>query len=135
MLPTCRVAVPVFERLFEMELNRVDELMVRTLDHHLIATQVRAGQQLKSFRHAIELQSVILPDAQDATLARVILPDTRLGIVDAVEDRIFRLNDAPKPTLILGDAIRAPLLRFLLIEREHARAEAQPDQLMSAADA
>src|ERR1041384_5371245 len=123
MLPTGRVAVPVFEGFFQMELDGVDELIFRTLDHHLIATQVRAGQQLKSFRHAIELQSVVLPDAQNATLARVILPDARLRSVDAVEAWIF------------SDAVRAGLLLFLLVEREGAGAEAQPDQLMSSADA
>src|SRR5438067_777788 len=135
MLPASRIAVPIFEGLFEMELDGVDELIVRALDHHLVATQVRAGQQLKSFRHAIELQSVILPDAQNATLTRVILPNTRLGIVDTGEDWIFRFDDAHKPVLILSDAIRAALFLFLLVERENASAEAQANQLMTTADA
>src|SRR5438270_437143 len=135
MLPASRIAMPVFEGLFEMELDGVDELIVRTLDHHLVATQVRAGQQLKPFRHPIELQSVILPDAQNATLTRVILPNARLGIVDTGEDWIFRFDDAHKPILIFGDAIRAALLLFLLVESEHASAEAQANQLMTAANA
>src|SRR5437660_9950028 len=37
MLPARRVAMPIFERFFEMELHRVDELIIRALDHHLIA--------------------------------------------------------------------------------------------------
>src|SRR5437764_621759 len=135
MLPASRIAVPVFERFFEMELDGVDELIVRTLDHHLVATQVRAGQQLKPFRHAIELQSVILPDAQNATLTRVILPDTGLGIVDPGKDWIFRFNDTHKPILILSHAIRAALFLFLLVEGENASAEAQANQLMTTANA
>src|SRR5437764_6804474 len=135
MLPASRIAVPVFEGLFEMELDGVNELIVRTLDHHLVATQVRAGQQLKPFRNAIELQSVILPDAQNATFTRVILPNARLGIVNAVEDWIFRFDDAHKPILILGDAIGAALFLFLLVEGENASAAAQANQLMTTADA
>src|ERR1041384_7149593 len=135
MLPSSRVAMPVFEGLFEMELDGVDELIVRTLDHHLVATQVRAGQQLKSVRHTVELQSVILPDAQNATLTRVILPNARLGIVNAGEDRIFRFDNAHKPILILCDAIRAALFLLLLVERENAGPKAQANQLMPSADA
>ena len=118
-----------------MELDGVDELIVRTLDHHLVATQVRAGQQLKPFRNAIELQSVILPDAQNATLTRVVLPNARLGIVDTGEDWIFRFDDAHKPILILSDAIGAALFLFLLVEGENASAEAQANQLMTTANA
>src|SRR5437763_15001306 len=104
MLPASRIAMPVFEGLFEMELDGVDELIVRTLDHHLVATQVRAGQRLKPFRNAIELQSVILPDAQNATLRRVVLPNARLGILDTGEGWILRVDAALKPILILRAA-------------------------------
>src|SRR5438045_2526616 len=77
---------------------------------------------------------MILPDAQDTALARVILPDPGLRIVDAGEDWIFRLDDAHEAILIFSHPIRSPLFLLLLIERYHARAKTQSDQLMPAAN-
>src|SRR6266568_4662203 len=77
---------------------------------------------------------MILPNAQDAAFASVILPNSGLGIVDADKDWIFGIDDAHKAILIFGDAIRPSLFLFLLIERDDARAKTQSDQLMAAAN-
>jgi len=44
MFPACAALVPVFERLLEMKLDRVDQLAVAALDHHLVATEIRSGE-------------------------------------------------------------------------------------------
>src|ERR1043166_3353639 len=127
MFPACRVAVPIFEGFFQMKLDGINELFVGTFDHHLIAAKVRTREQLKSSRHAVELQTMVLPDAQNASLARVVLPDFRLGIVNSGENRIFRFDDANEAVLILSDAIATALLLFLLIQCDYARPETETD--------
>src|SRR6266550_2432014 len=66
MFPAGAALVPVFERFFEMKLNGIDQLAFRTFDHHLIAAEVGRRQQFESGRDLVELQAVVLPDAQDA---------------------------------------------------------------------
>src|ERR1051325_8189549 len=128
MLPARAVLVPVFERLLEMKLHRVDQLPVRALHHHLVATEIRRREQLETFRHAIELQAVILPHAQDAR--------RRSGFhaVDVFKDWILRLDDANETILVLLRALCTLLVLLELVERDHARAETQSDELMTAAD-
>ena len=134
MLPTSGIAVPIFKRFFQMKLDRVNHLMAGSLDHHLIAAKIRSSKKRETLRHAIELQSVILPDAQDTAFARVILPDSGFRIVDAGKDWIFRLDDTHEAILIFSHTIRAALFLLLLIERYHPRAKAQSDQLVTAAN-
>src|SRR5215468_2173587 len=114
MLPACWVAVPIFEGFFQMKLDGINELIMRTLDHHLIAAKVRTREQLKSSRYAVELQTMVLPDPQNAALTGVVLPDFRLGIVNSGENRIFRFDDANEAVLILSDAIATAFLLLLL---------------------
>src|SRR5438093_8976198 len=116
MLPTGGVLIPVFERLFQVKLDGIDELVVTIPDHHLIATKIGSGQELESFRHAIELQSMILPHAKNSALFRIVLPDARLRIVDAFENRVLRINYANKAILILGQAIAAALMLFAAVK-------------------
>src|SRR5437660_9894817 len=99
--------------------------MVGMFDHHLIAAQVRSSQQLKSARHAIELQAMVLPNPEDPAFTRVVLPDTRFRIVDTGKDRIFRLDNSHEPVLIFSDAICTALFLFLLIESHYTGAETQ----------
>ena len=66
VFPTRAALVPVFERLFQVKLHRVDKLPVRAFDHHLVPAEIGSGEELETFGHAIELQTVILPDAQYA---------------------------------------------------------------------
>ena len=40
MFPAGAALVPVFERFFEMKLDRIDQLAFRALDHHLVAAEV-----------------------------------------------------------------------------------------------
>src|ERR1044072_8595603 len=40
MFPARAALVPVFKRLLEMKLHRIDQLAVAALDHHLIAAEV-----------------------------------------------------------------------------------------------
>src|SRR5215510_9077985 len=40
VLPPRRVLVPVFERFFQMELDGIDQLMITTLDHHLVPAKI-----------------------------------------------------------------------------------------------
>src|SRR4051794_16787150 len=77
---------------------------------------------------------MVLPYPQDATLARVILPDARFRIIYAEEDWIFRLDDADKAILVFRNTIRPPFFLLLLIECQYASPEAQTNQLMAAAD-
>ena len=44
MLPARAALVPVLERLFQMELDRVNELPVAALHHHLIPAKIRRGK-------------------------------------------------------------------------------------------
>ena len=124
MLPTSGIAVPIFKRFFQMKLNRVNHLIAGSLDHHLIAAQIGSSEKRETLGHAIELQSMILPDAQDTAFARVILPDSGFRIVNAGEDWIFRLDNAHEAILVFSNAIRSALFLFLLIERYHPRAKA-----------
>src|SRR2546423_1096860 len=117
-----------------MELDRIDHLMGRSFDHHLISAEIRASEELETFGHAIELQSVVLPNAEDAGFAGVVLPNSGFRIVDAGKDWILRLDYANEPVLIFRDAIGAAFFLLLLIERYHAHAKTQPDQLMSTAN-
>ena len=55
MFPARVTLVPVFERFFQMKLDRVDELAVPASNHHLIAAEVGGCQEIKTFRDAIEL--------------------------------------------------------------------------------
>src|SRR5215510_6574919 len=134
MLPACPVAVPILEGFFQMKLDGVNKLVVRTVNHHLIPAKIRAREQLKSSRDAIKLQSMILPDAQNASFTRVVLPDLRLGIVNSRENRIFRFDDANKTVLILSDAIATALRLFLLVQCNYAGPETETDQLVAAAN-
>src|SRR5829696_5009214 len=111
-----------------MELHRINQLSVSALHHHLVATEVRRRQKLKSVGHAIELQAVVLPDAKDAW-RRV-----RIGAVDVRKDRIARLGNANEAILILLRTTVSLLVLLELIERDHARAKTQTNQLVPAAD-
>src|SRR5262249_49560067 len=128
MLPARAVLVPVFKRLLEVKLHRVDQLPVAALHHHLVATEIRSCEQFESFRHAIELQTVILPNTQDAR--------GRVGIhaVEVREDRIVRLGDANETILILLRALESLLVLLEFVERDHTRAKTQSNELMTAAD-
>ena len=92
-----------------MELNAIDQLVVAAFDHHLILAKVRSRQEREAVGHAIELQAVVLPDSQDASLPCVILPDVRVRIVDAAKYRIAGVGDAHQTVLIFSDAIVAAL--------------------------
>src|SRR5690349_12974943 len=128
MLPARAALVPVFKRFFEMKLDRVDQLPVSALHHHLVAAEIRRREQLESCRNAIELQAVILPDTQD-TRGRI-----RFRAVDVFENRIFGLGDADEAILVFLRPRRALLVLLELVERDHARAKTQTDELMTAAD-
>src|SRR5919199_6341749 len=80
------VARQVLERLLQVELHGVDELPVRALDHHLVAAQVGRGEQAEAFGDAVELEAVVLPDAQDATLRSVVRPGAGAVLAYAAED-------------------------------------------------
>src|SRR5215213_1419063 len=127
MLPARAALVPVFERLFEMELDRVDHLPLSALHHHLVATEIRRRQQLETFRYAVELQTVILPDTQDAC--------GRFRIrIDVFENRIFGLRNADEAILILVRPRQTLLVLLEFIERDHACTKTQTNKLMTAAD-
>src|SRR5262245_24978517 len=128
MFPTRAVLVPVFERLLEVKLHGVDQLPTLTLHHHLVTTEIRSREQLKTFRHAIELQAVVLPDAQD-TRRRV-----RLHTVDVREDWIFRFGDADEAILVFLRSLFTLFVLLEFVERDHACAETQTHELMAAAD-
>src|SRR5829696_2230085 len=111
-----------------MKLHGVNQLSVSAFDHHLVATEIRRSQELKTVGHAIKLQTVILPHAKDAW-RRVWI-----GAVDVREDRIARLGNTDKAILILLWTTVSLLVLFELVEREHARAKTQPNQLVPATD-
>src|SRR6476619_3711970 len=77
---------------------------------------------------------MVLPDAQDAAFAGVVLPDSRFRVINSGEDWIFRLDDAHKAILIFGNAIGAALFLFLFIQSYHAGPKAEPNQLMTSAN-
>src|SRR5688500_13235740 len=111
-----------------MKLHCVNHLSLSALYHHLVAAEIRRRQKFESLRHAIELQAMVLPHAQDAC-GRV-----RVGAIDVREDGIARLGNADKAILILLRTTVALLVLFELVERDHARAKTQPNQLMPATD-
>ena len=88
-----------------MKLHGIDQLAVVALDHHLVTTEIRCCEQLKSFRNSIELQPVVLPDPQYASTVcllrrRSVWVYTR----DVLKDRIFRIGDTDETILILVPA-------------------------------
>ena len=119
--------VPVLEGFFEVELHGVDELPVAAFDHHLIAAEVGGGEKFEMFGDMIELQSMILPDAQDAGFDGVILPDAGFAVADALEDRVGGIGDADEAVLILEGAANAVLVLFVMIERDDLRPETHAD--------
>src|SRR6266850_3635835 len=135
MFPASTALVPVFERFFEMKLDGIDQLAFGALDHHLISAEVGGREQFETGRHLIELQAVVLPDAQDASFPGVILPDAGFGVVDLRKNWIIRFNDPNQAVLIFSHSIIAAFTLLPAVERDHARSKAQADHLMTAADA
>ena len=76
MFPTRAALVPVFERLLEVKLNCVDELACVAFYHHLVAAEVRSCEKLKAVGEGAQLQTVVLPDSENACFLGVVLPDT-----------------------------------------------------------
>src|SRR5215213_2316377 len=111
-----------------MKLDGVNQLSLSALHHHLVATEIRRCEKLKSLGHAIELQAVVLPHTKDAWRRGWI------GAVDIRKDRIARLGNADKAILILLRTTVSLLVLFELVERDHARAKTQTNQLVAAAD-
>ena len=101
VLPTGAALVPVFERFFEVKLHRINQLVINAANHHLIATEVRSCQQPKAVGNAIQLQSVILPNAQDAGFLCIVLPYGGFGIAQPAKDWIARLRDPAPQELVL----------------------------------
>ena len=64
-----------------MELDGVDQLAVGVFDHHLIFAEIGSGEQLEALGHAVDLNAVVLPDAEDVVFFGVILPDARFFVV------------------------------------------------------
>src|SRR5215213_10892680 len=102
-----------------MKLDRVNQLPATALHHHLVATEIRRGQQFEAFGNAIELQAVVLPDTQNARGC------VRLRAVDVFENWIFRLGDADEAILVLLRPRSALLVLLELVECYHARAKTQ----------
>src|SRR5450432_350822 len=115
-----------------MKLDRINQLIVYSAHHHLIATKVRGCQQVEPIGNAIQLQSVILPDTQNTCFSRVILPETGFRIAQAKKDRIARLSDADEAVLILNRTVLSLFMLLQLVESHDARSKAQPNQLMPA---
>src|SRR5258708_11293323 len=134
MFPTSAALIPVFKRFFEMKLDGVDQLAIRSLNHHLISAEIRSCEQSETSRNRIELQTVILPYSQDAALFCIVLPHLRLRVVNFGKNRILRLDDANQAILILNHPVVAALTLFLTIESYYPRAETQADHLMAATD-
>ena len=65
-----------------MKLDGVDELAVAAFDHHLVFAEVGRGEKFETFGHAFDLDAVILPDAEDVVLFRIVLPDAGGLVVD-----------------------------------------------------
>src|SRR5437870_5495671 len=83
---------------------------------------------------AVELQAVVLPDAQDAAFLRVVLPDPGLRIIYPTKDWFVWIDDAHKAILVFDNAIVAALLLLPAVEGDYPRTEAQSNQLMPTAD-
>ncbi len=66
MLPTSAALVPIFERLLQVKLNRVDELVCTPFYHHLVTAEIGGCQKLEALRYVVQLQAMVLPNAQDA---------------------------------------------------------------------
>src|SRR5919199_475432 len=125
----------VLERLLQVELHGVDELPFSALDHHLVAAQVGRGEQVEARGHAVELEAVVLPDPQDGGLVRVVRPRAGAALAYAAEDGVCGVGDAYEAVLVLELPALAPLGGLQVVERDAARAEAEADELVSAADA
>src|SRR5829696_2322658 len=128
MFPTRAALVPVFKRFLEMKLDGIDQLTVSALHHHLVTTEIRRRQQFEALRYTIELQPVVLPHAKNAPRR------LRVRTVDVLENRIRRIGDAHKAILVLLRSCCALLVLLQLVEREHARAKTQSNQLVPATD-
>src|SRR6185369_6172700 len=113
-----------------MKLDGVNQLPIAALDHHLVAAEIRRGEQLESFRNSIELQPVVLPDAENPSTPRLLWISAR----DVLKDRIVRIRDADEPILILVSTSLALLVLLELVERHDSRAETQTHQLVTATD-
>src|ERR1041385_8995882 len=114
-----------------MKLNRVDELAIRALDHHLVAAKVGSCQQVKTVRYAVELQAMVLPYTQYARWLRRLRDMVDLNGMHTGKDRILRLRYTDKSILVL---VRSIFTLFMLIKRNDARSKAKTDELMSTAD-
>src|SRR6185503_10603486 len=111
-----------------MKLDRVDQLAVSALHHHLVAAEIRGCEKVESFGNAIELQAVILPDAQDTR------GPFGIRAVDVFENRIFGFGNADEAILVLLRPRRALFVLLELVECDHACAKTQTDELVTAAD-
>ena len=100
-----------------MKLDGVDHLTFAAFDHHLVFAEIGGGEKFKAFGHAFDLQTVILPDAQDVVFGRVWLPDAAFGVCYPVEDRVCRVEDFDKAVLIFDHAGRAFFRRVEIVER------------------
>ena len=58
-----------------MELDRVDQLPIAGLNHHLVLAKVGGSQQFEPLRNAGNLNAVVLPDPEDIILFSIILPN------------------------------------------------------------
>src|SRR6185436_5861007 len=125
MLPARAAVVPVFKRFLEVELDRGYQLPVAAFDHHLVATEIRRREQFEAVWDAIALQAVTLPDAHD-TRRRF-----RIRAVDVFEDRICGIGDADEAILVLLRPRQTLLVLLKLVKRNHARAKAEADKLMT----
>src|SRR5262249_15876142 len=134
MLPTRTVLVPIFKRFLEMKLNRIDELAIRALDHHLIAAKVGSCQKVKTVRYTVELQAVVLPNTQNAGRLRRFPSVLALNGMHSGKDRIRRINYANESILVLGWSVCSLFVLFKLIKSNDARSKAETDELMSTAD-
>src|SRR6266540_2460590 len=116
-----------------MKLDRIDKLAVAALDHHLVPAKIRSSEEGKTFRHSVNLQAMILPNAQHTRLLR-IMQETFSRAVDSAKDRILRVGNPDKAVLIFQWPIISLFVLLQAVKRHHASAKAQADQLMSAAD-
>src|SRR5512132_3612222 len=116
-----------------MKLDRIDKLAVAELDHHLVPAEVRSSEQGKTFGHPINLQAMILPNAQHPRPLRVV-QESFSRAVDSAKDRILRVGNPDKAVLIFQWPIFALFVLLKTVKRHHARSKAQADQLVSAAD-
>src|SRR4029453_16921583 len=73
MFPPSPALVPVFKRFLQMELYRVNQLTFASSHHHLVAAKIRSGEEFESRGNLIELETVVLPDAQDPWLLLIVL--------------------------------------------------------------